>query len=172
MEVTMQKLAPAKKTYKLKAKDPEALVIEMNKRHHVGEFAYDLGPTRISVNKDGSVKALKLAAKTQITMPSWAAYSKQTAKAKKEWDRFYKCLAFHERGHKLILMESFARIAEKARRLHEERETEGTPLTPKDLQQVIQNEWMSSIVNDPQDVYDNKTGHGRTQGAVFDAAKC
>ncbi|MEL6220317.1 MAG: DUF922 domain-containing protein [Pseudomonadota bacterium] len=172
MEVTMQKIAPKKVTYKLKAKDPEALVTEMNKRDHAGEFAFDIGATRISVNKDGSVKQLKLAAKTQLTMPVWATYSKQSAKAKKEWDRFYKCLDFHERGHKLILMESFAKIAEKARQLEAERVAAGNILTAKELQQTIMNDWFTPVIDKPQDVYDDKTKHGATQGAVFRSANC
>ena len=99
---------------------------------------------------------------TTYTLPRWVDRSVGSSALQTRWDEFITALELHEEGHRDIAVEAAARIEQAIK-------TMGARGSCRELEQAA-NALGRSIVEDcqrEQEEYDNRTGHGRTQGAIF-----
>ena len=171
MEISVIKPTIKRATFNLTGKTCNEIVDELNKKFP-GHFKAH-PKFNITMNaSDRSVKSVTISAHGSIKMPAWAGAKSLGPKTLKEWKRFHEQLEVHEEGHRLILLESMAIIAEVAQEWYDEKVKKGEVPTGDELDEKYKKEWSGKYWDPPQDKYDTDTGYGKTQGAWFEAVRC
>jgi predicted secreted Zn-dependent protease len=101
-----------------------------------------------------------------IRYPNWSNYKSLSKAIIKEWKRYTTCLQVHEDGHKKVAMPIIKRYLKQFQNLNIA-SASGVSDAEKELRsqivslgQLLEAEYTKANKN-----YDNKTRHGRTQGA-------
>jgi hypothetical protein len=171
MEIKIIKPTIKRTTFNLKGKTCNEVVDELNKKfpgHFTAHPTFD-----ITMNSsDMSIKTVTIGANGSIKMPAWPRAKSLGGNTLKEWKRFLEQLDKHEEGHRLILLESIAIIADEAQKWYDEKIEKGEVPTGQDLDKKYDDEWYGLYWDPPQDKYDHDTENGKTQGAWFEAVRC
>lgn len=110
------------------------------------------------VDGDGKVTEVSMTLNPVIEMPKWKEYGVATKPQKASWDKMYKALMVHEKGHHTVQQGCMDDLKAKIKKT-------------KDLDGKKLNELIASLQKDcqkKQDAYDSRTGHGKSQGVVLD----
>jgi predicted secreted Zn-dependent protease len=117
----------------------------------------ELGHTRYSItwkgpppDAAGRLTALDVTFTLRIEMPVWTSYPRRPEAEKREWDRFYRALLWHEQGHIAIIKReaqtTYARLLNA---------------TIDTINQVAEQE--RQRIHRANAAYDSQTDHGRRQ---------
>jgi len=142
-----------KSTFKVAAKTLGEAAEELDKRDEWGKFDGKIGFDYDSDEND-YVTNVTLKPSYTIEMPVWAGYKKAPKACQEEWDRMYKALEKHEDGHRLIHLETLAKIQDI---LGKQTDLSADQLKT-DYAQMIQDG------QDNQDKFDTATGNGSKKG--------
>lgn len=133
-------------------------------------FTANTNPTfawkyKFAKSKSGcSIKSVDIEVQISYKMPELTDYKNLSDPDKAEWDRYYTATYQHEQGHAKLSLEAAKEI-----------EWEATNIIPKEScgeMARTANMIISNIFTHHEQknlAYDNKTGHGTTQGAMFAA---
>jgi predicted secreted Zn-dependent protease len=171
VEIKIIKPTIKRKKFNLKGKTCNEIADELNKKspgHFTAHPKFDIKMN----SSDRSVKSVTLSADGTIEIPDWPKAKSLGEKTLKEWKRFQAKLEVHEEGHRLILLESMALIADEAQKWYDAKIEKGETPTGDELDEVYDNEWSGKYWDPPQDKYDTDTERGKTQGAWFEAVNC
>ena len=97
-----------------------------------------------------------------VLMPEWTGRESASAGLRKRWDRFIKALEFHEQGHVRHAQQAVSNLVERVGRLGG---AQNCDAAEQDFNRVV--EEVLSAARSADIRYDEKTDHGRTQGAIF-----
>jgi Bacterial protein of unknown function (DUF922) len=171
MEIKVVKPTIKRATFNLKGKTCNEVVDELNKKfpgHFTAHPKFD-----IKMNaSDKSVKSVTILADGTIKLPAWPQAKSLGGNTLKEWKRFLAQLDKHEEGHRLILLESIASVAEEAQKWYDAKIANGEVPDGYELDKLYKDEWFGKFYDPPQDKYDADTEDGKTQGAWFEASRC
>lgn len=106
---------------------------------------------------DGKITAVTMILNPVIEMPKWNGYSAATKPQKASWDKMYKALLVHEKGHHKVQLGCMEDLKTKIKKTKD--------LDGKNLNELIAN--LQKDCQKKQDAYDSKTGHGKSQGVVL-----
>lgn len=116
-------------------------------------------------NSMGNLCAIeKVSTKVSVTyfLPRWKDSDGADPGLQERWDRFIDALRRHEEGHKEIAVEAALEIEKGVARLNSYKGCNALRnIADATAQEIIQ------IFIAQQEAYDERTKHGRTQGAVF-----
>jgi predicted secreted Zn-dependent protease len=122
-------------------------------REYVAAASFETGFTYFP-DASGKITRVDLKFSLSIEMPVWDNYASRPKKEKQEWDRFYRALLEHEKGHILIYKrEAQAMYAAMMR------------ATPDTIQSVHDAE--GDRIRKLGEQYDKDTDHGRKQRTSF-----
>ncbi len=135
----------------------------------LGQEGY-AGYTRSRINyryknrTDGNaclVDSVNVVVRIEYTMPRWANKFQASRALRDEWDTYYRCLDFHEKGHK--------EIALKNARLMEQWILRAGSSSCKTLDEQCKEvcRVFLELMRQEDVEYDRITNHGRTQGAYL-----
>jgi hypothetical protein len=171
MKIDIIKPTIKRATFTLKGKSCNEIVEELNKKSPGHFKAHPKFHVEMNAS-DRSIKSVTISAHGTIKLPAWAGAKSLGPKTLKEWKRFQEKLEVHEEGHRLILLESMAIIAEVAHEWYEEKVKQGEVPTGDALDEKYKTDWYGKYWDPPQDKYDADTERGKTQGAWFEAVRC
>jgi predicted secreted Zn-dependent protease len=77
----------------------QEMVDILSAREEAGECTWGIGFDYDSVDRSGRAVGLRVNVEITIRMPRWTGRDGASAAEKAEWDRFYRALMEHERGH-------------------------------------------------------------------------
>ena len=149
-----------KGTFKVAAKTLGGAAKELDKRDEWGKFDGKIGFDYDSDDND-FVTQVTLKPSYTIQMPVWAGYKKAPKACQEEWDRMWKKLEEHEEGHRLIHLETLAKIQSS---LDGKTDLPGAQLET-DFAQMMQDG------QDNQDKFDTSTGNGSKKGVELTIAE-
>ena len=171
MEIKIIKPKITRKKFNLKGKTCNDVVDELNKKfpgHFTTEPKFD-----VKMNaSDRSIKSVTISADGSIKIPDWPLAKSLGKKTLTEWKRFQARLDVHEEGHRLILLESMAIIADEAQKWYDAKIANGDVPIGDELDELYKNEWYGKYYDPPQTKYDTDTENGKTQDAWFEAIRC
>lgn len=132
-------------------------------RAHFARTEWEVDATYRLVRRRGSCRlgALTVRAHVQTRLPRWRRSATAPVALQKAWGRFYRALARHERGHRVLAEEAAEAVR---RRLVDLRGATCASLEAEAHREVV------AVLNEYERynrAYDAATGHGRTEGAVW-----
>lgn len=142
-----------KNSIKINAKTLGGAAKELAKRDEWGEFDGKIDYSYESDEND-YVTDVTLKPYYTINMPVWSGYKKAPKACQDEWDRMWKALDQHEDGHRLIHLETLARITKVLEKK--------TDLTVDDFKTEFDE--LIREGQDNHDKFDTATGHGSKKG--------
>ncbi len=157
--------------YEIEGSTHEELREEMNRKGMSGkdgEIHYAYTTWNIHWNYqplfDGVCSPVSVTVSVWITynMPKWRNFSSGEESLRQEWARYLEALQSHEDGHRRIGMDAALAIEQAISTIGQFRDCD-------ELQKAV-NEVGQRVLENYRQVeigYDLTTGHGRTQGAVF-----
>jgi uncharacterized protein DUF922 len=171
MELKLIKPTIKRSTFNLKGKTCNEIVDELNEKfpgHFTAHPKFD-----IKMNaSDKSVKSVTISAEGSIKLPAWPKVKSMGENTQKEWKRFLSKLDKHEEGHRLILLESMAIVADEAQNWYDAKIEKGEVPNGYELDKLYKEEWYGKYYDPPQDKYDSATENGKKEGAWFEASRC
>ena len=88
----------AETDYRFQEKTLADVAVKITQLAEVGSASWNVNYSIPSI-VNGRIRDFELTMELTMKMPIWTNYSTRPEKEKKEWDRFYKALRFHEDQH-------------------------------------------------------------------------
>lgn len=142
----------ARRTYRVRANNLEQALAVLQGREEWGLFEGS-APYRARI-RDRTVISVELSPTFSIQMPKWLGYRGQPQPCQDEWDRMWRALMDHERGHADLFEASVQKIVS-----HLE---EQASMTRPDLDAYMAGQERQT--QDASDSYDRATDHGASRG--------
>lgn len=118
-------------------------------RGEAGSATFEFDPPKYWANGD-KLTRVDLKMKLSIKMPKWSRYARRPKAERREWNRFYKALRYHEDGHIKIFRDEAPTTYEVVKKA-----------TPDTLQSIFDSE--VARIQKLSDEYDERTHHGLKQ---------
>ena len=108
-----------------------------------------------------AIRDLTVHVEVETHLPRWNPPSDASADLHRAWEQFVAALDEHEHGHRALATEAAEAIREGLAAAHASACDELDPVAQRTMQQVMNTYESHNLA------YDARTGHGRTQGAVW-----
>jgi predicted secreted Zn-dependent protease len=144
----------AEKGHRLQEKTLDDVAKKINQLTEAGSASWSVDYSIPSL-ENNQIENFIITLSLTMKMPVWANYPNRPEKEKKEWDRFYKALRYHEDQHH-ELCKRLARMMNQ-KLLNEKNE--------KDFKRVFNTEF--SKFQTLNDKLDEDSGHGTKQDSPF-----